>query len=408
VNSALVSHRGELSKEFGALATQKSEYDNSKKGKKKGVAERVAKDLGDLLEETKKEKAGKLALEELQAELAKTTEERDGLTNELETLKAEHAEAINKMESELSDLKAQLAEANTEVQKVTTEFEACAANRDKLMEELEALKAEHAEAVGKMESELSDLKAQLAAALAELEALKAGHSEGESAQQEALEQQRKLYEELEQAVNSALVSHRGELSKEFGALATQKSEYDNSKKGKKKGVAERVAKDLGDLLEETKKEKAGKLALEELKQKIKQLQAELAKAKKDLAKAIKESDVLKSERDGMPKEIKSLKAGSDSGAKAEAAALAASLLKNSEKLNVVHTEEIAKLQAELKSLERTQRKMEADLLEANEKLVHEKLDQNQPSSIRSQQILFIMFMMCMLLLFLFGMADTLS
>merc|ERR1719424_1791881 len=131
----------------------------------------------------------------------------------------------------------------------------------------ETLKAEHAEAVGKMESELSDVKAQLAAALAELEALKserdgllkevealkAGHSEGESAQQEALEQQRKLYE-LEQAVNSALVSHRGELSKEFGALATQKSEYDNSKKGKKKGVAERVAKDLGDLLEETKKE----------------------------------------------------------------------------------------------------------------------------------------------------------
>jgi len=235
-----------------------------------------------------------------------------------------------------------------------------------------------------------------------------GAFDGESAQQEALEQQRKLYEELEQAVNSALVSHRGELSKEFGALAQKKDEYDKTKKGKKKGVAERVAKDLGDLLEETKKEKAGKLALEELKQKIKQLQAELAKAKKDLAKAIKESDVLKSERDGMPKEIKSLKAGSDSGAKAEAAALAASLLKNSEKLNVVHTEEIAKLQAELKSLERTQRKMEADLLEANEKLVHEKLDQNQPSSIRSQQILFIMFMMCMLLLFLFGMADTLS
>merc|ERR1712086_124322 len=91
-------------------------YDKTKKGKKKGVAERVAKDLGDLLEAAQEEKAGKLALEELkqkmielQAELAKTTEERDALKSELETLKAEHADAVGKMESELSDLKEQLA-----------------------------------------------------------------------------------------------------------------------------------------------------------------------------------------------------------------------------------------------------------------------------------------------------------
>merc|ERR1712028_69839 len=88
-----------------------------------------------------------------------------------------------------ADLKQQLAATEAQLGAV----QAGSSEEANKAAELEGLVAE-------LREKLSGAEGKLADALAELEALKAGHSEGESAQQEALEQQRKLYEELEQAV----------------------------------------------------------------------------------------------------------------------------------------------------------------------------------------------------------------
>ena len=92
-----------------------------------------------------------------------------------------------------------------------------------------------------------------------------GSGELETARQEArdaLAKERALREVLEQAIDKALVSHRGDLGKDFGDLAAKKNEFDGSYMGKQQGLAERVATDLGDLLAAAKEERDGRLALE--------------------------------------------------------------------------------------------------------------------------------------------------
>ena len=70
-----------------------------------------------------------------------------------------------------------------------------------------------------------------------------------------------LREQMQQAIEAALVNHRNKLGNEFGELAAKKTEYDGSYMGKQHGVAERVTTDLGDLLNVAKEHRDARLAL---------------------------------------------------------------------------------------------------------------------------------------------------
>jgi chromosome segregation ATPase len=171
--------------------------------------------------------------------LRRVTAERDALQQQKKQLAALQAE-LDKLRAELEAAMKELADLKQKLAALEAELKKILAERDALLQELADWKKAQEAGEGELETALREKREA----------------------EEGWDKERALREVLEQAIDKALVSHRGDLGKDFGDLAAKKNEFDGSYMGKQQGLAERVATDLGDLLAAAKEERDGRLTLE--------------------------------------------------------------------------------------------------------------------------------------------------